>query len=304
MVGSAPGVGGSFRGGDPSSFRGSEGWIHRASFSAKGKSPPDHQGERRSCGHSSSSRGASPPQQREGSPPGSRGSREGSGHASRAAGAVASHHPHQPPRAKLINPFIGAELMKVVGATKTLSSFSCALRRVSDAAGTHTSSHLPLLSLRRYARRRWLHVSQHLEHQWTSLSEPAVLPVATEATVEHELKRLGNTELLNWNLEVAALSLDRSSLLTSRLAPPLTPLLLPLQVAGLAAAHMAMPYEMPMSAEELLQELVCQRLDQDFQLLGSMQHSGSEDRRVYFLSHSQQLQIITMTKERKSTMRG
>ena len=67
---------------------------------------------------------------------------------------------------------------------------------------------------------------------------------------------------------------------------------------------MAMPYEMPMSAEELLQELVCQRLDQDFQLLGSMQHSGSEDRRVYFLSHSQQLQIITMTKERKSTMRG
>ncbi len=103
-----------------------------------------------------------------------------------------------------------------------------------------------------------------------------MLPVATEATVEHELKRLGNTELLNWNLEVA----------------------------GLAAAHMAMPYEMPMSAEELLQELVCQRLDQDFQLLGSMQHSGSEDRRVYFLSHSQQLQIITMTKERKSTMRG
>ena len=72
----------------------------------------------------------------------------------------------------------------------------------------------------------------------------------------------------------------------------------------MAAAHMAMPYEMPMSAEELLQELVCQRLDQDFQLLGSMQHSGSEDRRVYFLSHSQQLQIITMTKERKSTMRG
>jgi hypothetical protein len=45
-----------------------------------------------------------------------------------------------------------------------------------------------------------------------------VLPVATEATVEHELKRLGNTELLNWNLEVAALSLDRSSLLTSRLS--------------------------------------------------------------------------------------
>ena len=145
VVGSAPGVGGSFRGGDPSSFRGSEGWIHRASFSAKGKSPPEHQGERRSCGHSSSSRGASPPQQREGSPPGSRGSREGSGHASRAAGAVASHHPHQPPRAKLINPFIGAELMKVVGATKTLSSFSCALRRASDAAvgHTHTSSHLP-----------------------------------------------------------------------------------------------------------------------------------------------------------------
>ena len=131
-----------------------------------------------------------------------------------------------------------------------------------------------------------------------------MLPVATEATVEHELKRLGNTELLNWNLEVAGLSLDRSSLLTPRLAPRLTPLLLPLQVAGLAAAHMAMPYEMPMSAEELLQELVCQRLDQDFQLLGSMQHSGSEDRRVYFLSHSQQLQIITMTKERKSTMRG
>ena len=98
----------------------------------------------------------------------------------------------------------------------------------------------------------------------------------------------------------SSLSLDGSSLSTSRLAPRLTPLLLPLQVAGLAAAHMAMP----MSAEELLQELVCQRLDQDFQLLGSMQHSGSEDRRVYFLSHSQQLQIITMTKERKSTMRG
>ena len=129
-----------------------------------------------------------------------------------------------------------------------------------------------------------------------------MLPVATEATVEHELKRLGNTELLNWNLEVAGLSLLEAP--TSRLAPRLTPLLFPLQVAGLAAAHMAMPYEMPMSAEELLQELVCQRLDQDFQLLGSMQHSGSEDRRVYFLSHSQQLQIITMTKERKSTMRG
>ena len=50
-----------------------------------------------------------------------------------------SHHPHQPPRAKLINPFIGAELMKVVGATKTLSSFSCALRRASDAADGHTT---------------------------------------------------------------------------------------------------------------------------------------------------------------------
>ena len=127
-----------------------------------------------------------------------------------------------------------------------------------------------------------------------------MLPVATEATVEHELKRLGNTELLNWNLEVAGLAAAH----TYHVIPRLTPLLLPLQVAGLAAAHMAMPYEMPMSAEELLQELVCQRLDQDFQLLGSMQHSGSEDRRVYFLSHSQQLQIITMTKERKSTMRG
>ena len=81
-----------------------------------------------------------------------------------------------------------------------------------------SSSHTPLLlPLRRYARRRWLHVSQHLEHQWTSLSEPAVLPVATEATVEHELKRLGNTELLNWNLEVAGLSLDRSS------PPPASP---------------------------------------------------------------------------------
>ena len=50
-----------------------------------------------------------------------------------------------------------------------------------------------------------------------------MLPVATEATVEHELKRLGNTELLNWNLEVAGLSLDRSCPLTSRLAPRLTP---------------------------------------------------------------------------------
>ena len=55
-----------------------------------------------------------------------------------------------------------------------------------------------------------------------------MLPVATEATVEHELKRLGNTELLNWNLEVAGLSLDRSCPLTSRLAPRLTPLLFPL----------------------------------------------------------------------------
>ncbi len=55
-----------------------------------------------------------------------------------------------------------------------------------------------------------------------------MLPVATEATVEHELKRLGNTELLNWNLEVAGLSLDGSSPLTSRLAPRLTPLLFPL----------------------------------------------------------------------------
>ncbi len=127
-----------------------------------------------------------------------------------------------------------------------------------------------------------------------------MLPVATEATVEHELKRLGNTELLNWNLEVAGLAAAH----IYHVIPRLTPLLFPLKVAGLAAAHMAMPYEMPMSAEELLQELVCQRLDQDFQLLGSMQHSGSEDRRVYFLSHSQQLQIITMTKERKSTMRG
>ena len=60
---------------------------------------------------------------------------------------------------------------------------------------------------RRYARRRWLDVNQiseqadhisatenvysnssvrqQLEHQWTSLSEPAVLPLTTDPTPEH-----------------------------------------------------------------------------------------------------------------------
>ena len=129
--------------------------------------------------------------------------------------------------------------------------------------------------------------------------EPAVLPVATEATVEHELKRLGNTELLNWNLEVAGPSLDGSSLLTSRL-PPSHPFS---RVAGLAAAH----GDAVRDADERRGVATRARVSAVGPRLpaaGIDAALGVGDRRVYFLSHSQRLQIITMTKERKSTMRG
>ena len=112
---------------------------------------------------------------------------------------------------------------------------------------------LAKLSHNSYARRRWLHVNhiahgvyselpysnssvlQHLEHQWTSLSEPAVLPLTTDPTPEQYsmMQTQRSAETSWWQLEV-----PRQEVLSG------------------------IPYAYAMSPEELLQELLCQRLEQ------------------------------------------
>ena len=96
----------------------------------------------------------------------------------------------------------------------------------ADAQALKTMSH------NSYARRRWLHVNQiseqaesapvghiegeitaavysnssvlqQLEHQWTSLSEPAVLPLTTDTTSEH-MQAKQDTVATSWRDLVAA----------------------------------------------------------------------------------------------------
>ena len=64
------------------------------------------------------------------------------------------------------------------------------------------------------------------------------------------------------------------------------------------------PYQKAMSVEELLQELVCVRLDQDFQLHTQDRGRGGgssalslRDEQTYFLSHGLQVQRITFVQE-------
>ena len=165
------------------------------------------------------------------------------------------------------------------------------------------------LSHKSYARRRWLHVNeisemgggggggeeakqdgelsgelraavysnssvvQHLEHQWTSLSEPAVLPLTTDPTSEHiaVMQTHQSAESSWWRLDVPRQE----------------------ELSGI-------PYSLAMSAEELLQELLCQRLEQDFQLLRPRNKSKLltlRKEQTYYLSQGNQVQQITFVQD-------
>jgi len=151
---------------------------------------------------------------------------------------------------------------------------------------------LKRLSHNSYARRRWNHVYQpsvigeavnasittpyqpHLEHQWTSLSAPAVLPLTTDPTQEHEhvMQKQAAAESTWWRIAVPRQE----------------------ELSGL------IPYKYAMSAEELLKELICQRLELDFQLLRpieKLKRLSLQDEQTYYLSHGNQVQQITFVKD-------
>ena len=88
-------------------------------------------------------------------------------------------------------------------------------------------------------------VLQQLEHQWTSLSEPAVLPLTTDPTSEH-------MQVMQTHQSTSAMASAASHSQSSwwRLSVPRQEEL------------SSIPYTHAMSAEELLQELLCQRLEQ------------------------------------------
>ncbi len=129
-------------------------------------------------------------------------------------------------------------------------------------------------------------ILQHQEHQWTSLSEPAVLPLTTDPTPEH--MRVMNTHLPTgptndhmrhfWQLDVPRQE----------------------ELSGI-------PYEFAMSAEELLQELLCQRLEQDFQLLRPRHRPkllSLHQEQTYYVSKGDQVQQITFVQQEQPVVRS
>jgi len=176
-----------------------------------------------------------------------------------------------------------------------------------------SASELKRLSETSYARRRWLHVRSsnkayftgtasvgmlrqlpaavaptrlrrwqpHLEHQWASLTAPAVLPLTMDCTAEQlQLMRKQQAAAAGgglWNVAVPAQG----------------------EVEG------TIPYKTVMSAEEILHEMVCQRLEQDFQLLRATTSAGAPTRTslslrhetTYFLALGAQVQQIHFVRE-------
>ena len=170
------------------------------------------------------------------------------------------------------------------------------------------------LSQNSYARRRWMYVNhigtdkgseggqgaaggsfgpdplhlspytnssilQHQEHQWTSLSEPAVLPLTTDPTPEQ-------MRMISMNLQTGPS--DGHTRHFWQLDVPRQE-----DLSGI-------PYEVAMSAEELLQELLCQRLEQDFQLLRPRHQArllSLHQEQTYYVSRGDQVQQITFVQK-------
>lgn len=120
-------------------------------------------------------------------------------------------------------------------------------------------------------------VLQDLEHQWTSLSEPAVLPLTTPIPKRFKEMLKTSEQFGTWSLAV------------------------PMQ----EEVASGIPYARAMSADELLQELLCQRFEQDFQLLKYVKMSKQlslQQEQTYYLSQGNQVHKITFMHE-GSTLR-
>ena len=116
----------------------------------------------------------------------------------------------------------------------------------------------------------------HFEHQWTSLTEPAVLPLTAEGTTEQLRMMQRNPAAESW----WQLTVPRQNEVPREL-----------------------PYKSVMSAEELLYELVCQRLEQDFQLLRPPEKKRSpvslNEEQTFYLALGAQVQAVKFIKDEK-----
>lgn len=115
-------------------------------------------------------------------------------------------------------------------------------------------------------------VIQDLEHQWTSLSEPAVLPLTSPVPKRFKEMLKTAAQFGTWSLAV------------------------PMQ----EEVASGIPYERAMTADELLQELLCQRFEQDFQLLKYVKMSKQlslQQEQTYYLSQGNQVHKIVFMHE-------